>query len=254
MVKSIIILKKFIVISCIALLLFSCKQGINLGNRNYGNGNIITQTRAENTNFEKIEVSSGIEVAIEQNDTKSITVEADDNLLQFISTKVENGILIIQSKEGYNSTHTPKVTVKMPVISGLNSSGGSKISSLNTLITTNIKVESSSGSEIDIAVEADVISIESSSGSSIKARGKALKLETVTASGSEIDAEQLMANEVISQSSSGSTTTVSPILILKADAASGSSINYRGSPKTLEEKTSSGGSINKEQTVNISRN
>ena len=246
MVKAIVFLTKLIVVTCIALLFSSCKYDVNLGNRNNGNGNITTQTRVENGNFEKIEVSSGIEVVVEQTDVTSITVEADDNLQQFISTTVENGVLIIKSEGGYNSTQTPKVTVKMPVISGLNSSSASKITSANTLITTNLKVESSSGSEINIAVEADALSLESASGSNIEARGKALKLETVSASGSEIDAERLMVNEVISQSSSGSSTTVSPILILKADAASGSSINYRGTPKTLEENTSSGGSINKE--------
>ena len=246
MIKTILFLTKLIVVTCIVLLFSSCKYDINLGNRNNGNGNITIQTRTANSDFQKIDVSSGIEVVVEQTDAKSITVEADDNLQKFISTKVENNILIIKSEGGYNATQTPKVTVKMPVISGLNSSSGSKISSVNTLITTSIKVESSSGSEINIAVEADAISLESASGSSIKARGKALKLETVSSSGSEIDAEQLMTNEVISQSSSGSTTTVSPILILKADATSGSSINYRGAPKTLEDKTSSGGSINKE--------
>jgi len=246
MEKSIVFLTKLIIITCVASLFSSCKYDINLVNRNNGSGKIITQTRTENNDFQKIEVSSGIEVVIEQTDAKSITVEADDNLQKFISTKVENGILVIKSEEGYNSTQTPKVTVKMPVISGLNSSSGSKITSVNSLISRSIKVESSSGSEINIAVEADAISLESASGSSIKARGKALKLETVSSSGSEIDAERLMANEVISQSNSGSRTTVSPILILKADATSGSSISYRGVPKTLEDKTSSGGSVNKE--------
>lgn len=246
MVKTIVFLTKLIVVTCVALLFSSCKYDLNLGNKNKGNGNIISQTRTVNSDFQKIDVSTGIEVVVEQSNIKSITVEADDNLQQFINTTVENGVLIIKSEGRYNSSHTPKVIVKMPVISGLNSSSASKITSINTLITTTIKVESSSGSEINIAVEADAISLESASGSSIKARGKALKLETVSASGSEIDAEQLITNEVISQSSSGSTTTVSPILILKADAGSGSSINYRGAPKTLEDKTSSGGSVNKE--------
>jgi len=245
MVKTIAFLTKFIAVTCIVLLFSSCKYDFNIGNK--GNGNITTQTRIVNSDFQKIEVSSGIEVVVEQTNAKSITVETDDNLQQFISTEIENGVLIIQSEGGYNSTQTPKVTVKIPVISGLNSSGGSKIRSANTIITSSIKVESSSGSEINIAVEADAISLESASGSSIKARGKALKLETISASGSKIDAERLMTNEVISQSSSGSTTIVSPILILKAEAKSGSSINYHGTPKTLEDKkTSSGGSIKKE--------
>lgn len=245
MVKTILFLTKLIVAAFIVLLFSSCKFDINLGNTETGNGNITTQTRTLNSAFEKIEVSSGIEVIVEQTDNKSISVEADDNLQKIISTTVENGVLIIKTKKGYNATQTPKVIVKTPIISSLSCSSGSKINSLNTLITTYLKVESDSGSEININVEADKIALTAESGSSINAQGKALNLETNSSSGSQINAEQLMANEVVSESSSGSTTTVSPILILTSNASSGSSINYRGTPKTIEDKTSSGGSVNK---------
>jgi Putative auto-transporter adhesin, head GIN domain len=246
MIKAIIFLTKLIVVTFVALFFSSCKYDINLGNHNKGSGNITTETRTVVGDFNKIDVSYGIEVEVEQSENKSITVEADDNLQKYISVKVENGVLVIDSKEGYNSTKTPLVTVKMPHISGLSTSSGSEIKSKNTLISDNIEVKSSSGSEINISVEADAISLETSSGSNIKARGKALKLETSSSSGSEIDAEKLMSNEVSSQSNSGSNTTVSPILSLKATASSGSEITYHGVPKTVVKNTSSGGSIDKE--------
>lgn len=246
MVKTILFLTKLIVTAFIILLFSSCKYDINLGNRETGNGNITTQTRFVNNDFQKIEVSSGIEVVIEQTVNKSISVEADENLQKIISTTVENVTLIIKTKKGYTATQTPKVIIKIPSISGISASSGSNISSANTLITNNIKVEADSGSEIKINVEADAISLTAESGSAIIASGKALKLETSSSSGSEINAEQLMANEVLSESSSGSTTTLFPILILKANASSGSSINYHGTPKKVESKTSSGGNIGKE--------
>lgn len=127
MVKTILFLTKLIVTAFIVLLFSSCKYDINLGNRETGNGNITTQTRSVNNDFQKIEVSSGIEVVIEQTDTKSISVEADENLQKNISTTVENGVLIIKTEKGYNATQTPKVIVKTPIISGLSCSSGSKI-------------------------------------------------------------------------------------------------------------------------------
>lgn len=246
MLKLITLITKFIVAALMALLFSSCGHSINLGNGIKGSGNITTETRTVDQNFKKIEVSYGIKVIVEQSDNKSITVEADDNLQQHIITKIENGVLKIESDENYNSTETPVVRVKMTVISGLSTSSGSEITSLGTLITENLDVESSSGSQINITVEADVIKIESTSGSSIEVDGKALKVETSSSSGSTIDAENLMANEVTSQTSSGSSTDVYPIVKLDAKASSGSSISYHKIPKTVSKEESSGGSVSQE--------
>ncbi|MFI0492163.1 head GIN domain-containing protein, partial [Flavobacterium sp.] len=234
---------KFIVVALMALLFSSCNHTFSLVNRIKGSGKTTTETRTVNEDFKSIEVSSGIKVIVEQSDSKLITVETDENLQKHIITKVENGVLKIECDESYNLDQSPVVNVKMPVINGLSSSSGSEISSSKTLITDKIDVKSNSGSKINIHVEADGISLESESGSNIEASGKALKLETASSSGSEIKADKLMANEVISQTSSGSNTSVYPIVKLDAKASSGSSIRYYKDPKTISKKESSGGSV-----------
>lgn len=225
------------------LLFTSCH--VNFGEGKKGSGNIVEQTRNITEDFKFIEVSTGVEVLVEQSDTKSVVVETDDNLQELIITKVENGVLYINSSAGYSSEETPTITVKMPVISGLITNSGSTLKSLNNLVTENIVVKSSSGSEIGIDVEADLITIETSSGSSATVGGKALKLETSSSSGSTLNASNLMANDVTSQSTSGSSTTVNPILSLDGKASSGSSIVYINVPKTLTKEESSGGSVSK---------
>jgi len=224
-------------------LLTSCNFNFVEGKQ--GSGNIVEQTRNITEDFKFIEVSTGVEVLVEQSDTKSVVVETDDNLQELIITKVENGVLYVKSSEGYSTDETPKITIKMPVISGLITNSGSSLKSLNNLVTENIVVKSSSGSEIAINVEADLITVETSSGSSAEVGGKALKLETSSSSGSTLNASNLMANDVISQSTSGSSTTVNPILSLDGKASSGSSIVYRNVPKTITKEESSGGSVSK---------
>ena len=247
MIKVITIITKFIVVALMALLFSSClhysysSSGIGIK----GSGNVTTETRTVNEDFKNIEVSSGIKVIVEQSDNKLITVETDENLQKHIITKVENGVLKIECDESYNTTNNgPVVNVKMPVINGLSSSSGSEITNIKTLITDKIDVKSNSGSKININVEADDITLESESGSNIEASGKALKLETSSSSGSEIKADKLMTNEVIAQSSSGSSTSVYPIVKLDAKASSGSSIHYYKTPKNISKGESSGGSIN----------
>lgn len=246
MIKLITLITKFIIAAIMALLFSSCVHSFNLGDKIKGNGNITTETRVVNQDFKNIEVSHGIRVIVQQSDNKSITVEVDDNLQQHIITKIENGVLKIEADESYNTSETPVVNVKMPIINGLDTSSGSEITSSGVLITENINVKSSSGSQINISVEADAIKLESTSGSHIEASGKALKLETSSSSGSKIEAKNLMTNEVISESASGSSSSVFPILKLQAKASSGSNISYHKIPKTLSKKESSGGSIAEE--------
>jgi hypothetical protein len=56
----------------------------------------------------------------------------------------------------------------------------------------------------------------------------------------------LLTNEVIADASSGASIEIHPVLDLRAEASSGASIEYNIAPKTLQKKTSSGGSIDKD--------
>lgn len=245
MVRVLVFVTKLVIGIFMALLFSACNMNFSIGSEK-GSGNITTENRDIKEDFKKIDVSHGIAVVVEQSDDKSVTVETDDNLQQFIVTRVENGVLMVEASEGYSTDHTPKVTVKMPIISGLSTSSGSNISSTNTLISQNLVVDASSGSEIEISVEADILTLETTSGSTMEVSGKALKLETSASSGSVIDAEKLQANEVTSQGSSGSATDVSPIVSLSGKASSGASIGYHKVPKTVTKEESSGGSVSEE--------
>jgi hypothetical protein len=245
MIKLIIYCTRAIIVIIVALLMTSCKYDIDLGDGITGSGNVIKEKRTVNGTFTKIEVNRGLEVIVEQANDTEIEVEADDNIIKHITTNIENGVLVITTDESFNSSDSQIVRVKMPTITSLESTSGSNIRSNNTLKGTNLKIDSNSGSEIELVLEYDDVKTESTSGSSINLAGKALKLKTSSSSGSEIDADNLIANDIISDASSGSTTSVQPLVSLKASASSGASIDYKGTPKTVTEEENSGGDVSK---------
>ena len=228
----------------ISMMLLSCNANLNLDNGIDGSGNIITESRAITESFDKISSSSGVTVIVEQGSPNNIEVETDDNLMQYVITKVENGTLIVKIEGNINTMSSIDVRVRMCSIAGLESSSGSTINSKNTLKGNSITVKTGSGSEIEAVLEYEKVFCESSSGSNTSVSGKALYLETSSSSGSEINASELAANEIISQASSGSFSSVKPIIKLKGSASSGSSIIYHKTPKTLIKEESSGGSVN----------
>ena len=245
MLKIITLITKFILVILTALLFASCNHSINL-NSIEGSGNVTTEKRNIEDDFKSIEVNNAIDLVIEQSPTTEIVVEADDNLQKHITTTVENGTLVISfDKNSFFNVGSKKVIVKMPVIDELEATSSATITSKNTLKGENIRLNASSGASIDINIESDNITCDSSSGSTITINGKALQMKATASSGSEIKADQLFANEVSADVSSGSSISVHPIVSLKAEASSGGNINYNIQPKSMQKKTSSGGSISK---------
>jgi hypothetical protein len=239
---SILHLEKTLFTTLICLFFASCQfQGIK------GSGNSTTENRSVDSNFKSIEAGKGIDVIIEQNNEVLVTVIADDNIQKHIVTKVENGVLIITSDtNNFYNVKSKKVVVKMPIIEGIQVISGASVQSRNIIKSNSLSINSSSGSKIEITIEAEKTFCESSSGSQVIVKGKAIELETSASSGSSIDAKELLSNDVMAEASSGSSITVYPLRSLKAEAASGANIIYYNTPRNLDKKISSGGNIGKE--------
>ena len=245
MIKIIIYITRLIIALLVALLFNSCQFTADLGDSVKGSGTVTIEKRVVSEDFTNIEVSQGIDLIITQSDTKSIEVEADDNIIEHIETNISSGVLTIKMDKNVRTRSSRKVRVSLPVIEVLSSSSGATISSNDVLKTSSLDLDASSGSEIELSVEVENLISESSSGSEINLTGKAMKLEAKSSSGSEINASELLVNNVVASSSSGSSVDVHPIVSLDANASSGSSIKYFNLPQNITKNSSSGGSITK---------
>ena len=131
----------------------------------------------------------------------------------------------------------------MPVIKGLEASSGAMVRSSNSIKSESIDLEVNSGSNMEVSIESKKVSCDASSGSHMKVSGTTDGLQTKASSGSTVDARNLAAANVKSDASSGSTTFINPLNMLKAKASSGSTIFYMTTPEKLEQNVSTGGSV-----------
>lgn len=112
MMKYIVFITKIIVTTLVAILFSACKFDIDLGPGLKGDGNVVTETRNNDTPINAIEVSRGLEVEVELSSEQSIAVVADKNLQNHISTEINNGILTITTDEDIDEATSKKVIVK----------------------------------------------------------------------------------------------------------------------------------------------
>lgn len=208
-----------------------------------GSRHVTTETRTIPDSFTGIKVSQGIEVQLTQGKDHSLSIEMDDNLHELLITEVEDGILKIYFKKNVNKRKSSTLYLTTPIIEMIETSSGASVVGTNTFKTSDLSLDSSSGSEINIRVKATTITAESSSGSAIKLEGTSTHFSADSSSGSEIDAIRLTSKQVSADVSSGASIEIDVTDNLMAKASSGGSIHYKGEPVEKSIRKSSGGSV-----------
>jgi Putative auto-transporter adhesin, head GIN domain len=213
---------------------------------------LIAQTKQTRTvsDFNGISSASGITVQIKQGIENEIIVSSSkDELVGNIKTEVdEKGVLKIYYKNpdkmGWKTTRNVKLNayVTYKSINSLSASSGSSLQADMALSADDLKIEVSSGAEMQVDIAATQLSINVSSGANAKIGGKATDVKIVASSGSTLKAEKLTVENCTAYLSSGADVKIEVTKKLIANASSGGNIKYKGNP-TVEKKTSSGGSV-----------
>lgn len=240
-------LVKIITVSIVAILTTSCNFNLNFGPGVNGDGNVITETRKVTSEFEKISVSKGIDVILTQGNTLSIVVEADQNLLDVITTELDedNNTLRISSNQNIKSSASKKVILTVKNLSSIRTTSGSYVFSENALNTDKLSISSTSGSHIDLNIEANTLKLNTTSGAGIEISGATENLSIDATSGSYIRANNLKAQSTTASATSGASIFVNTTKELKASATSGASIKYEGNPEKVNKNSGVSGSIKK---------
>lgn len=208
-----------------------------------GSRNVVSEDRDISSNFETIKVQQGINVYLTQGNKTELSIEADDNIIDLLITEVNNGELKIYFEKNVYKAKARNVFLTAETINGIRTSSGAYVKTENTLQTDMLVLDSSSGSSMDVYVNADEVESECSSGADIDIFGETNKFSARASSGSSIDADELKSNYAVAKASSGANINVHVSGTLRAKASSGGDIDYEGSPANINKDTSSGGSV-----------
>lgn len=241
MIKVIVHIAKAIIIAVTALLFSSCNfETVD------GSGNVTKQARAVTAEFTSIVASEALDVYIEQGVNRSVTVEADDNLQQHIKVEASGTELTISCDANIGSAASKKITIVLPEIAGIEANSSASVKGKTVIKTDNIKLDANSDGQVEVTVIAKNVKGEASSSGTIKVLGTAENLDAEASSGSTFNAGELKALSADVEASSGGSFTVNAIESLAAEASSGGSIRYVTTPKKIDTKSDSGGTVSKQ--------
>lgn len=238
-------LTKIFISTVISFFFLSCN--VNINNGIDGKGEILTEEIVLTDSFEKLSVSKGWKVELIKAEENKIYISASKNLVPlFKYTSAENH-LQIDSKKKINNLQESVIRVyhTKPLIY-YSTKSGSQLISKEKVITENITINTSSGSNLELNIKSKNTNISCSSGSLITLKGTSINLKANASSGSSLEAENLSVKNADLVVSSGANIEIDVRKSIEAKVSSGGSITYSGNPSKKKIKQSiSGGEISK---------
>jgi hypothetical protein len=116
-----------------------------------GSGDVTTETR-EVSGFTGIRLTGGGEIIIEQGDSEGLTIEAEDNLLEYLTSDVSGDTLELSIEEGYTLRPTRSIIYRISVIDleGIEVEGGATITAENLSLDT-LDINITGGGMLDLS-------------------------------------------------------------------------------------------------------
>jgi N-acetyl-beta-hexosaminidase len=210
----------------------------------HGNGNVVTKERKAE-DFAGIKVSSGIDVYLKQGNNMSITVEADENLHEYILTEVRNGVLNVYTDANIRESKMKRVYVTMKDINSVSTTSAGDVVGETPVKSDRLELSASSAGNIKLEVTSKEIKINISSSGDMTLSGETDILEADLSSAGDLNAYELTVREADISASSAGDADINVTEKLTARASSAGDINYRGNPKYIDSHSSSAGGIHK---------
>ncbi len=196
--------------------------------------------------FKGVKVGEAIDVYLKKGEKESVKVEVTGVSLSDVLTELSGSSLRVHMRDGnYRNQRSVKVYVTYVNIDRISSSSAANVFSEGTIKATSMEINASSAASVEISLDAESVSIDVSSAGDATLEGKAKSLRVEASSAGSIDAYNLDCENVEASVSSAGSAKIAVSKSLDAQASSGGSIRYRGSPNKTNTNASSGGSVKK---------
>ena len=206
-----------------------------------GNGDIITKTRTV-SNYDKIAVAGSFNVELLKEKEGAITIKADENLMEYIITKVKNGKLEIKIKKGYSIRSSKKTTIKVPfsTVKAIALAGSGNVYSDDIIDTHDLKLSLAGSGNLDLNVSTKKIASSIAGSGNMNLEGDSKEFTCSIAGSGNINSYNMKSDIVTVKIAGSGNAKVHATKEIHANTAGSGDIYYTGNPSI--EKTSSVGS------------
>ena len=222
----------------------SCSVGGQSWKTVHGNHKVTKSERSVGP-FTGVKVSSGVDVYLRQGNEQAVTVEADENLHEYIITEVKGGILHVYTEISIRDSERERVYVTMKDINSVETTSAGDVIGETPVKSDRLELSASSAGDITLEIYAKEVDVDISSSGDMTLTGDTDNLKADLSSAGDLKAYDLKSREADVNVSSAGDADINVTEKITARASSAGDINYTGDPKYIDAHTSSAGGIHK---------
>ena len=237
---------KILGLCLLTMILFQTTLSANPSWREWlkGSGNVIEETR-DVSSFHGIDVGGAFEVILIKSSEEKVVIEADDNLMASITTKVFGGILEIDKRDNFRSPTELIVRVYYKSLDRIDISGAASLTSDDILNAQKLRLEASGASFIKLTLDIESMVADFSGASKLNFEGNAKNVTLETSGACVYNAFDLETELCKIDASGAAVARVWVKERLELEASGASSVKYKGSPNIDIVRVSGAASVRK---------
>ncbi|HAV76937.1 MAG TPA: hypothetical protein DCX53_06235, partial [Anaerolineae bacterium] len=196
-----------------------------------GSGNVLTETR-DVKDFDRVVITGTNELILTQGLDESLTVTADDNLMDHIESEVKNGTLYIGNMEEISPSQPIQFKLTVKEITGLHIGGIVNVEA-GDIVTERLDIDVSGISTLSMGkLETETLAANLSGSTKIEltGQGKAVTQAIVLSGSNTYSAPGLRSQKVDISASGSNDVTVWSTDFMNIEMSGNGKIYYYGSP------------------------
>lgn len=211
-----------------------------------GNGVVGKETRNPG-NFSEVKVNGSPDVILHEGNSCEVTVEAEENILRYIRTRVKGDLLIVDLEDNINITTHEKMVVHItaPRYKELTVAGSGNIQSEDKLENPgSISFVTAGSGDIEAAVNTPELNCRIAGSGNISITGETQNQDISIAGNGDINNEELRSENTKIKIAGSGNARVHASVKLNIEVAGSGDVFYRGSP-TITQKVIGSGEVKK---------
>lgn len=209
-----------------------------------GSGNVESETRTVEP-FHSVDSRISGDVFVEQGGESSLKIEAEDNLLPLLETRVENGVLVIQAEKCIRPLKPIKVYAGMDEVRSLSLSGSGDITGTTPIDSENLELAIIGSGDMEMEVKASSLKSRISGSGDFHLEGDAATHEIEIDGSGDVDALGLRTEVTRVRIYGSGNAKVYTDRELDVEIGGSGSVFYWGDPEKFNTQVSGSGKVEK---------
>ena len=222
-------MKTFISILLVMMIWFCCQPA--LMGQSSKKKLITNNIDIGNADFHSIIVEDALDVYITQDNINSVTVSGTKEQIKYFNSAIKSGILYLSmTKELNYKNQTLSVYVNLKQLKHLKASGASDVYGQSPIKSTNLEIEMSGASDLEMEIEAEVLKCTLSGSSDAEISGSTHDLLVKASGSSDLEAYEMISNNCELTASGSSDANIFAKNSVIVTARGSSDVYIKGNP------------------------